>query len=80
MLLARKGQESDVWVIANPESNQFFCMHQDPTRYRMWEPVDKMTGNEMHRHLLMHREIGHKVPQYTIDRCLTLQMTDLIKS
>lgn len=74
MLLANKGQDSDVFVIARPESNQFYCLHRDPTRYRMWEPLEEMTGNEMRHHLLMHRAIGHKVPQDVIDRCLTLQM------
>jgi len=76
MLLAGKGKDSDVFVIANPKTNQFYCLHNDPTRYRMWEPIDEMTGNEMHRHLLMHKAVGHNVPQIALDRCLTLQMTD----
>lgn len=74
MLLARKGPESDVFVITDLNHKSFYCLHNDPTRMRMWEPLESMTGNEMHRHLLMHQAVGHKVPQIAIDRCLTLQM------
>lgn len=76
MFLAKKGADSDVLVIKVGNSNQFYCMHNDRTRYRVWEPVDRMTGNEMYRHLLMHKQSGHKVPEIAIHRCLTLQMTE----
>jgi len=75
MLLARKGPDSDVFVVTDHEHKTFYCLHNDPTRMRMWEPLEAMTGNEMYRHLKMHRQIGHKVPEHVIDRCLTLQMT-----
>jgi len=75
MLLARKGKDSDVFVIAADGSNQFYCLHNDRTRMRMWEPTEAMTGNEMYRHLKMHKEIGDKVPEHVINKCLTMQLT-----
>lgn len=74
MLLARKSSDSDVFVVATNDGKKFFCIHNDKTRYRMWEPLESMTGNEMYHHLLMHKQVGDKVSQTAIDRCLTTQL------
>jgi len=75
MLLAQKGKDSDIFVIVSNDKTKFYCLHNDPTRYRMWEPLDGMSGNEMYHHLKMHLAVGHKVPENVINKCLTLQMT-----
>ena len=75
MLLSRKSADSDVWVIVSDDKKKFYCMHNDKTRMRMWEPLDAMSGNEMYHHLKMHKQVGDKVPENLIDKCLTLQMT-----
>ena len=74
MLLARKGPDSDVFVVANPESNKFYCIRRDPGQNRIWEPPVAMTGNEMYQYLKKRKELGDKVPDSAIVQCLTLQM------
>lgn len=63
MLLARRGPNSDVHLIVSDDKKQFFCIHADRTRLRVWEPAIQMTVNEAYHHMQMHIQLGHKVPE-----------------
>lgn len=63
MLLARKDPTSDVHLVVSGDSKEFFCIHSDRTRLRVWEPLISMNVNEAHHHIQMHVQQGHKVPE-----------------